>query len=258
MALAARRAGITEALVARVETDGLADELPVRILNLTARTMYLPNSTAVAECRVIPKLPEELQSEDWIFLDRSLNAPVGTTAAVTQRQRELQFPSDFPELLKPLIHDTPVDNLSQKKKLINLLDRHRKAFSLNGELGHTNLVYHRIITGNAAPIKQAPRRLPLFAGPAADKCMEEMKAAGVIVSCEGEETEWACPIVMVKKKSGEWRFCIDFRRLNNVTKKSTHPLPRMDTTLDGLAGSTRFPFLDIKSAYWQVAVHPDD
>ena len=61
-----------------------------------------------------------------------------------------------------------------------------------------------------------------------------------------------------EKKSGEWRFCIDFRRLNNVTKKSTHPLPRMDTTLDGLAGSTRFPFLDIKSAYWQVAVHPDD
>jgi len=53
MAFAARRAGITEALFARVETDGLADELPpVRILNPTARTMYLPKGTAVAECRV--------------------------------------------------------------------------------------------------------------------------------------------------------------------------------------------------------------
>ena len=128
----------------------------MRILNPTARTMYLPKGTAVAECRVISKLPEELQSEGWIFLGKSVDAPVRTTAAVTQLPPELQFPSDFPEILKPPIHDTPVDDLSQKKKLINLLDRHRKAFSLNGELGHANLVYHRIITGNAAPISKHP------------------------------------------------------------------------------------------------------
>jgi len=87
--------------------------------------------------------------------------------------------------------------------------------------------------------------------------MVEMKEAGVIVPCDEEETEWASPIVLVKKKNGSWRFCIDFRRINQA-EKANHPLPRVDTTLDAMAGCTRFTSLDIKSAYWQVMVHPDD
>ena len=145
-----RRAGIGEALVARAEVHELADDLPVGIWNPTTRTMNLPQGTAVAECVVLPKLPE-VQTGD------------------VNPQPEMDLPRDFPEVLKPLVQNVDVDTPEQKSRLVDILYRHQEAFSLRGELGHTDLVYHRINTGDATPVKQPPRRLPLFAGPEADK-----------------------------------------------------------------------------------------
>jgi len=76
--------------------------------------------------------------------------------------------------------------------------------------------------------------------------MEEMKKAGIIVTCDGDDTEWASPIVLVKKTDRSTRFCVDFRRLNQVTRKATHPLPRTDDTLAGLSGQKCFTCIDIK------------
>ena len=69
---------------------------------------------------------------------------------------------------------------------------------------------------------------------------------------------WASPVVLVKKKNGEWRFCIVYRRLNSITVKDSHPLPRVDDTLDALAGSRWFTTLDFTNGYWQVEVAEDD
>ena len=65
-------------------------------------------------------------------------------------------------------------------------------------------------------------------------------------------------MVLVRKKSGELRFCIDFRKLNEVTKKDAYPLPRIDGCLDALEGSRYFSTLDLASGYWQVAMDPED
>ena len=69
---------------------------------------------------------------------------------------------------------------------------------------------------------------------------------------------WASPIVLVKKKNGSFEFCIDYRKVNSITKKDAYPLPRVDETLDTLAGSQWFTTLDLLSGYWQVQLNEAD
>ncbi|XP_060085241.1 uncharacterized protein LOC132564610 [Ylistrum balloti] len=82
-----------------------------------------------------------------------------------------------------------------------------------------------------------------------------MLKMGVIEKASGP---WASPIVLVKKKDGSTRFCIDYRKLNDITVKDSHPLPRIDDTLDTLSGASWFSTLDLKTEYWQVDVAEKD
>ena len=64
--------------------------------------------------------------------------------------------------------------------------------------------------------------------------------------------------MLVKKKDRSYRFCVDYRKLNLVTKQDAHPLPRVDDLLDSLNGYKMFSTLDVRSGYWQLSMHPDD
>lgn len=68
---------------------------------------------------------------------------------------------------------------------------------------------------------------------------------------------WASPVVMVRKRDGTHRFCVDYRELNSVTKADTFPLPRIDDLLDQLGAARYFSTLDLASGYWQIRMHPD-
>ena len=85
--------------------------------------------------------------------------------------------------------------------------------------------------------------------------IDDMLSRGIIEPCCGP---WASPIVLVKKKDGSTRFCVDFRRVNDLTRKDAQPLPRIDDTLGALGGAFYFSSLDLAGGYWQVEVDSRD
>jgi len=123
------------------------------------------------------------------------------------------------------------------------------------DLGRTDLVYHSINMGNQDPIKQAPHRLPIHYKQEVGKMLEEMQQQGVI---EPSNSLWASPVVLARKKDRSLQFCIDYRKLNKVTRKDSHALPRVDDRLDSLSDGQRFSTLDLRSGYWQVEIDPGD
>ena len=82
-----------------------------------------------------------------------------------------------------------------------------------------------------------------------------MLEAGVI---RESNSPWSSPIVLVQKKDGSTRFCIDYRKLNNVTRKNSYPLPRIEDHLEAVQGKSWFCTFDLNSGYWQVKMHEGD
>ena len=129
-------------------------------------------------------------------------------------------------------------------------------FALNDEdMGFTEKVKHQIHTEGAKPIKQRIRRLPHHMAEEADKQVDDMLKRGVI---EESNSPWEAGVVLVKKKDGSFRFCVDYRALNDVTVKDAYPLPKISETLDSLSGAKWFSTLDLYSGYWQGGVENED
>lgn len=138
--------------------------------------------------------------------------------------------------------------IQQERQLGELLDKYFK--DMGDKLGCTTLVAHQIIT-EAAPIKQRAYRVSPFVQERIDKEVKYMLENDII---EPSSSAWSSPVVMVQKKDSSYRFCVDYRRLNRVTKKDAYPIPYIATILDRLRNAKYLSSLDIKSAYWQVPV----
>ena len=143
---------------------------------------------------------------------------------------------DWPEQLQ---HDTR-----------EMLKRNAKVFSKDDmDIGRTNLVKHHIKLTDPAPFKEAYRRIPPQMYDEVKTHIQEMLDLGAI---RPSNSPWASSIVLVRKKDGRLRFCIDLRRLNNRTVKDAYSLPRIESILDSLGGAQIFTTLDLKAGYWQV------
>ena len=139
--------------------------------------------------------------------------------------------------------------------LKSVLKEFNEVFALDPmEVGRTDLVQHTINTGEHGPVKQIPRRIPFSLRKKVGELVDEMLDKGIV---EHSSSPWASPIVLVSKQDGSTRFCVDYRRLNSITKLDEFPLPRIDDSLDLLSGMKYFSTLDLATGYWQVKMSPD-
>ena len=145
---------------------------------------------------------------------------------------------------------------SEKEQMARLLSQFQDTFSRDEwDLGLTTLSEHSIPTGDATPIKQPPRHVPLAHAAEEKQAIEELKAKGVI---RDSLSPWASPIVLVRKKDCGVRPCVDYRRVNQLVKPDGFPLPRIQDCLDSVAGSNLFSTFDLTRGYFQIPVKEED
>jgi len=114
------------------------------------------------------------------------------------------------------------------------------------DLGLTDIIMHHIDTGNAKPVRQPLRRFPPALVQSISQHVDTMPEQGMI---EPASSPWASNVVLVKKSDGTLRCCIDYRKLNAVTRKDVYPLPRINDCLEAMASVKLFSSIDLKSSY---------
>jgi len=112
----------------------------------------------------------------------------------------------------------------------------------------------KIETGDHKPIRIRPRPHSPVELKGIKEFLDKYLAAGVI---QASQSPWSAPLVLVKKPTGEWRICVDYRALNNITTKDAYPLPRIDDSYLQLQGAKYFTSLDLQNGYWQFPLAKD-
>lgn len=181
---------------------------------------------------------------DFEEADQNIATSEPKGATPTQGSRESQFEqrdySQLPELSDSVLSD------SDRVKFQTLFKKFRDVFAFPGDqlAGRTSLVQHVIDTGDAVPIKQRPYRTSPEGKKEIDRQVQDMRGKEIIQESVSPQS---APVVLVKKKNGDFGFCIDFRAINKVTKKDSFPMPLVADALDSLAGTNVYSTLDCKS-----------
>ena len=177
---------------------------------------------------------------------------IGLWQPVCQVVRSIVGPGSDRELIGLLkIENIPISS-AQRVALEQLIQSYRDVFSIDDdELGFCNTIEHSIDVGSSLPIKQRFRRLHPPLKEKVETELQRMEKQGVI---EKSTSPWCSPLVPVRKKDGRIRICVDYRKLNSVTKLESFPLPNIEDNLAQFAGAQYFSTLDLLSGYHQVAL----
>ncbi|KAK6167883.1 hypothetical protein SNE40_021812 [Patella caerulea] len=214
----------------RAKTFG--KRIPVFLVNGTNKTFRLKSGCVIG--RAVDAFDSTIASVDQVLQ----GASQCTNANLNEKFAKINVPD------------------TERAKLFNLLRKNHDLFAISdSELGHTDTVKMTIDTGNHSPIKQRAYRTPLTSRPVVNEAIDDMLRNNII---KESNSPWSFPIVLVDKKDGTKRFCVDFRKLNKITKTVSWPLPLIEDMLGRLDKSEYFTTLDMKSGYWQVLVDEKD
>ncbi|KAL7844774.1 hypothetical protein SRHO_G00233130 [Serrasalmus rhombeus] len=151
--------------------------------------------------------------------------------------------------------DSPLSE-EWKQRVAEKLNSIPDVFALGDlDYGHTTAVKHRIHLSDPTPFKQRVRPIHPSDYEAVRLHLQELRDANII---RESESPFSSPIVVVKKKNGAIRLCVDYRKLNNQTIKDAYALPNIKETFSALSGSKWFSVMDLKSGYYQVELEEEN
>ena len=199
----------------------------------------------------------EAAMEEIINTEESNNTATDTQPKVRRVLTPQGNLERLPDHLKDLFIRSSInlDN-NEQTELADTLIEFSDVFSKNDlDLGCFDEIKLNINTADATPIRQNMRRTPFNFEQEEEEHLESMLKANVI---SPSNSEWASCPVLVRKKDGKVRWCIDYRKLNSVTVKDSFPLPKIEECLDTLAGNSWFSTMDMNSGYWQIEIDEKD
>lgn len=238
-------------LTGRVLINYISPIVPVLMCNLSGKPVTIPSEQVLAEDERVVVI-EAKHANNPSF--RTAGERTGTVAVIVQNGTDSK--------IKRTVVQQAMENadksltVEQQMALEQLLEKYSNAFSSGpDDMGRTNLIQHRIDIGENDPVRLGLRRIPHEQIPVLKAEVDKLQRMGAI---EPSTSPFASPTILVKKKDGTMRLCIDYRKLNAITKKDAHPLPRIEDIFDTLSGSKYFTTLDLAMGYHQVEMHPDD
>ena len=244
--------------VATTLADASKSCFTVQLINPTSQGVSLAPRTCLgmvqpAEVITREQLAFTVESNE-VVVSFELDADCQEASSQTPgRAAQRQETNTLPEGV--LLDDFP-GTAAEKREAERIFREYADVFTREGEeLGCTSTMHHRIHTEDDLPVNQRHRRIPPNQFEEVKEHLQNLLEKGVI---RPSQSDYASPIVLVRKKSGALRLCVDYRRLNAKTRKDAYPLPRIDESLDALGGARYFSAIDLASAYNQVEVHPDD
>ena len=209
-----------------------ANSMPIRVLNVSNRFVNL--KTGIKVGALFPIEPKEQQ------------------LCLTTVIEDLKKPTILEIIDSSMKDEASMLTANEKNKLAKLLLKYESIISRGPtNIGNCTFLTHRIDTGDKITIRIAPRRIPYFQQ---DEVQQDISAKETAVIVRKYTSPWAFPIVVVRKKYGTARICVDYRRLNDVTKKDAYQLPKIDDIFDALRGAKYFSTLDLARGYHQVPV----
>lgn len=217
----------------------VANNEKIDCVGLVNIPITLKNKIHVFEVFLVPKLKHTLVLGTLFWIKMSFVPDL--------RKGEWYFSDQNENLNLNMIQTADDLTLSQRIQLDTVVNEYFDSIN-NIKLGYTEIVEHKIIT-NSPPIKSRYYPVSKFMQDKIDAEVSKMLDLKVI---EKSNSGWSSPVVMIPKPDGTYRFCVDYRKLNQVTEKCAYPLPYMSSILDKLGQARYLSSLDIASAYWQI------